>query len=158
MALEIERKYLVDGESWREAGGGSHHILQAYLALDGSTSVRVRISDGRRARLTVKIGRSGLVRDEFEYPVPLEDAERMIEAAQGRLIEKVRHVIPSGGFVWEVDVYEGALSGLVIAEVEMRSENDTPVLPEWIGREVTGEAAWSNAMLAIHGLPEGALP
>jgi CYTH domain-containing protein len=156
MALEIERKFLVEGDDWRQSNGGSRHILQAYVALDGDTSVRVRIYDGRHARLTVKFGLSAITRDEFEYPIPLADAEQMVNAAKGRLVEKTRHTITSDGFVWEVDAYEGALAGLVIAEVEMQSENDEPVLPDWVGREVTGDSTWSNAMLAKHGLPEEA--
>jgi CYTH domain-containing protein len=158
MALEIERKFLVKGDGWRFADGGSRHILQAYLALEDGTSVRVRIYDGRHARLTVKFDVSAMARDEFEYPIPLADAERMVEAARGRLVEKTRHTITSDGFVWEVDAYEGALSGLVIAEVEMQTEDDAPELPDWVGREVTGDSTWSNAVLAIRGLPEEVHP
>ena len=158
MALEIERKFLVEGDGWRHADGGSRHILQAYVALDGDATVRVRVSDGRNARLTLKFGRSAMVRDEFEYPIPLADAGHMIAAARGRLVEKTRHAVTFEGFLWEVDVYEGALAGLVIAEVEMQSENDSPRLPEWVGRELTGDSAWSNAALALRGLPEGTLP
>ena len=156
MALEIERKFLVEGDGWRAADGKSRHIVQAYVALEGGTSVRVRIYDGRDARLTVKFGLSSITRDEFEYPIPLADAEHMVEAAKGRLVEKTRHAITSGGFVWEVDAYEGQLSGLVIAEVEMQSEDDAPELPDWVGREVTGDPTWSNANLAVRGLPEEA--
>ena len=158
MALEIERKFLVEGDGWREAPETTRHILQAYVALDGGTSVRVRIYDDRHACLTVKFGLSRMSRDEFEYPVPLEDARRMVEASRGRLVEKTRHTISLDGFVWEIDVYAGALLGLVIAEVEMQSETDTPTLPDWLGREVTGDSAWSNATLAIHGLPVEARP
>jgi CYTH domain-containing protein len=153
MALEIERKFLVDGDGWREAPETTRRIVQAYVALDGGTSVRVRIYDDRHARLTVKFGLTRMSRDEFEYPVPLEDARRMVEASRGRLVEKTRHTISLDGFVWEIDAYEGALAGLVIAEVEMRSETDTPTLPDWLGREVTGDSAWSNATLAMQGLP-----
>ena len=158
MALEIERKFLVERDSWREANGGSRHILQAYLALEDGTSVRVRIYDGRHARLTVKFDISAMARNEFEYPIPIADAEQMVAASKGRLVEKTRHTITSDGFVWEVDAYEGALAGLVIAEVEMQSEDDAPVLPDWVGREVTGDSSWSNAMLAKRGLPEEARP
>jgi adenylate cyclase len=77
----------------------------------------------------------------------------MIGASRGRLIEKTRHIIKAGDFVWEIDVFAGALSGLVIAEVEMDSESDEPALPPWLGREVTGDPAWTNAVLAIEGMP-----
>lgn len=158
MALEIERKFLVEGDGWREAPETTRHICQAYVALDGAASVRVRIYDDRHARLTVKFDRSKMSRDEFEYPVPVEDARQMVRASRGRVIEKTRYTISLDGFVWEIDVYEGALSGLVIAEVEMQSETDTPTLPDWLGREVTGDAAWSNATLAANGLPAEARP
>ncbi|WP_417415293.1 CYTH domain-containing protein [Hoeflea sp.] len=153
MALEIERKFLVENDSWRDAVETSRSIVQAYVAIDGDTSLRVRIYDGTSAWLTVKVGVSEMTRHEFQYPVPLVDAREMADASRGRLIEKTRHIVNVEGFAWEVDVYEGRLAGLVTAEVEMGSESDAPALPPWLGREVTGEAGWSNAMLAINGLP-----
>ena len=154
MTLEIERKFLVETDAWRDAVETSQTIVQAYVAVDGNTSMRVRIYDETRAELTVKVGVTAMTRHEFEYAIPVADARAMSEASRGRLIEKTRHVITIGGFVWEIDAYEGRLAGLVTAEVEMGSESDDPVLPAWLGREVTGEAAWSNAMLAINGWPE----
>lgn len=153
MALEIERKFLVQNDAWRSAVETSSRIVQAYVALDHGVTVRVRIRDDSRARLTVKLGLSGMVRDEFEYPIPLADARRMV-AASDRLVEKTRHTITFKGFVWEIDAYEGDLSGLVIAEVELRAETDEPALPAWVGRELTGDNAWSNATLATRGMPE----
>ncbi|MBC7284846.1 CYTH domain-containing protein [Hoeflea sp.] len=155
MAKEIERKFLVAGNAWRDAAQSSRTLLQAYLAIDGETSARVRILDGEEAWLTVKLGVSEMTRDEFEYPVPLDDARTMVEASRGRVIEKTRHIIKSDGYVWEVDVFEGALAGLVMAEVEMGAEDETPALPSWLGREVTGDPAWTNAALATEGWPEG---
>jgi adenylate cyclase len=155
MALEIERKFLVENGGWRAAVERTHHIVQAYIALDGDVSVRIRITDDERARLTVKYGQNAMTRDEFEYPVPLADARKMVSMSRRRLIGKTRHIITYKGFVWEIDAYEGALAGLTIAEVEMQSETDDPALPHWLGREVTGEAAWSNATLAVKGLPVG---
>lgn len=155
MAKEIERKFIVAGNGWQASVETSKTIVQAYVAVDGDTAVRVRISDGDKARLTLKTGGAGMTRDEFEYPVPLPDAHEMVAASRGRLIEKTRHIVNFGGFAWEVDVFEGALAGLVVAEVELASETDDPALPGWLGREVTGDPAWTNAMLAIHGLPEG---
>lgn len=158
MALEIERKFLVDNDAWREAVETSKAIVQAYVAIDGDTSMRVRIYDETRAQLTVKVGVSEMTRHEFEYSIPVADARDMAQASRGRLIKKTRHIITLGGFVWEVDVYEGQLAGLVTAEVEMGSESDDPLLPSWLGREVTGDPAWSNAMLAMHGLPADTRP
>lgn len=154
MALEIERKFLVDNGAWRAGVETSSRIVQAYVALDGDVSVRIRIRDGLRARLTVKVGQSGITRDEFEYPIPIDDARRMVEMSRHRLVEKTRHIVPHKGFIWEVDAYEGALAGLVIAEVELRDVADDPALPAWLGHEVTGDRAWSNATLAEKGLPE----
>lgn len=158
MALEIERKFLVDNDTWRDKVERSHTLVQAYLALDGETSVRVRIKDDESARMTLKIGLSGMTRHEFEYPIPLTDAREMVAAGRDRLIEKTRHIVNYGGFAWEVDVFAGALSGLIVAEVEMASETDNPALPPWLGREVTGNPAWSNAMLATSGRPLEASP
>lgn len=155
MAKEIERKFIVENDAWRAAAGASKAIVQAYVAIDGDTSVRVRISDGAEARLTLKSGFSGITRDEFEYPIPLADAHELVAASRGRLIEKTRHIVSFDGFDWEVDVFEGALAGLVVAEVELASEDDEPILPPWLGREVTGDPAWTNAMLATDGRPEG---
>lgn len=155
MALEIERKFLVGHDAWRAAAKTSTRIVQAYLALDGDVSVRIRIRDGKDARMAIKLAHSSLVRDEFEYPVPIADAREMVAACGDRVIEKTRHIVPFGGFVWEVDAYEGALAGLVVAEVELRSEADDPPLPAWLGREVSHDRAWSNATLAVRGLPEG---
>jgi adenylate cyclase len=158
MALEIERKFLVENDAWRNAIESSKAIVQAYVAIDGDTSMRVRISDETRAELTVKVGVSDMTRHEFEYSIPVADARAMTEASRGRLIEKTRHILTIDGFVWEVDAYEGTLAGLVTAEVEMCSEADTPSLPSWLGREVTGDPAWSNAMLAINGRPGDGCP
>lgn len=156
MTLEIERKFLVGNDAWRDAVETSQAIVQAYVAVDGDTSMRVRIYDATRAQLTVKVGVSEMARHEFEYAIPVADARAMTEASRGRLIEKTRHSLTIEGFVWEVDVYAGRLAGLVTAEVEMGLESDEPALPSWLGREVTGELAWTNAMLAINGWPEGA--
>lgn len=153
MALEIERKFLVENGGWRAAVEESRHIVQAYIALDGDVSLRVRITNREKARLTVKVGQGSMTRDEFEYSIPLDDARKMV-ATSSRLVRKTRHIVSFEGFVWEVDVYEGALAGLVIAEVEMQSEADDPALPSWLGREVTGDGVWSNATLAVKGLPE----
>lgn len=155
MAKEIERKFIVESDAWRAAAGASKAIVQAYVAIDGDTSVRVRILGGAEARLTLKSGFSGMTRDEFEYPIPLADAHELVAVSHGRLIEKTRHIVTLDGFDWEVDVFEGALAGLVVAEVELASEDDEPILPPWLGREVTGDPAWTNAMLATNGRPEG---
>lgn len=158
MAKEIERKFLVRGEAWRSAVESKSVLKQGYVASMDDRSVRVRILDEKTARLTMKIGRSTLTRDEFEYEIPVSDAEELLDNALGIVIEKTRYRVPYEGFVWEVDVFAGAHRGLVIAEVEMQAETDNPPLPAWLGREVTGDFRYSNQALATefehdrHGL------
>ena len=158
MAKEIERKFLVRGEAWRSAVESQSVLKQGYVASMDDRSVRIRILDEKTARLTMKIGRSTLTRDEFEYEIPVSDAEELLENAIGVVIEKTRYCVPYKGFVWEIDVFGGAHRGLVIAEVEMQAETDNPPLPAWLGREVTGDFRYSNQALATefehdrHGL------
>jgi CYTH domain-containing protein len=158
MAKEIERKFLVRSDAWRSAVQSKSVLKQGYVASMDDRSVRIRILDEKTARLTLKIGRSTLTRDEFEYEIPVSDAEELLENAIGIVIEKTRHRVPHEGFVWEVDVFAGAHRGLIIAEVEMQAETDSPSLPAWLGREVTGDFRYSNQALATefehdrHGL------
>jgi Uncharacterized protein conserved in bacteria len=155
MVKEIERKFLVVSDSWRDHVISTTPMRQAYMATGRDRSVRIRIKNDKSARLTIKIGKSAVVRDEFEYDIPLTDAEEMMELAIGNVIEKVRHTVQVGNFLWEIDVFQGAYSGLVTAEVEMKSEADKPLLPTWIGREVTGDQRYSNQALATeHMKPE----
>ncbi|WP_075291218.1 CYTH domain-containing protein [Pararhizobium arenae] len=154
MAKEIERKFLVSNDRWRRQADGGTSMKQAYIVAMDDRSVRVRISGGKRAQLTTKISKTKLIREEFEYDIPLDDAEDMMRQAIGIVIEKTRYRIPTAGFIWEIDVYHGDLSGLIVAEVEMNSENDRPLIPDWIGREVTGNYRYSNHYLALEGLPQ----
>ncbi|MBR0558100.1 CYTH domain-containing protein [Ciceribacter sp. L1K23] len=161
MAKEIERKFLVVDDSWRAAVKTATALRQAYIASSDDRSVRIRTRDDTSARLTIKIGKSALVRDEFEYDIPMADAREMMQLALGNVIEKVRYTVDVAGFVWEIDVFEGPYRGLVIAEVELASEADRPTIPKWVGREVTGDRRYSNQGLAterlkpelVHALP-----
>lgn len=153
MGREIERKFLVTGEGWRAGVSGARELRQAYLARTGTMSVRVRILDGESARLTIKSAEAGLARAEYEYEVPVADAQEMLELRQGGLLEKTRHIVEIENARWEIDVFHGELEGLVVAEIELDREDAVVELPDWIGREVTGEAAYYNASLALHGLP-----
>ncbi|MBU2533065.1 MAG: CYTH domain-containing protein, partial [Alphaproteobacteria bacterium] len=139
MALEIERKFLVIGDSWRSKAAEGQKLRQAYLASSAQNSVRVRIVDERRAWLTIKSGYRGITRDEFEYEVPVEDAQEMIELRQNSVIDKVRYPLADGSLIWEIDVFSGDNDGLVIAEIELDDADHEPDLPDWIGDEVTGE-------------------
>jgi CYTH domain-containing protein len=156
MPTEIERKFLVTDERWREGVITSSSIRQAYIAQGNGRSgaiVRVRIR-GDRAMLTVKGPSTGLTRDEFEYEIPTADAEHMLAMMPiGKVLRKTRHLVRYAGRTWEVDVFDAPHSGLVLAEIELLSEADTPTLPEWLGPEVTGNPAYANATLA--GVPNG---
>jgi adenylate cyclase len=154
MAKEVEQKFLVTGDGWRAAAGSGRDIQQFYLAESEERSVRVRISNGREARLTLKFGAAGRTRDEFEYVVPLADAEEMRAFAIGNIVSKTRYVVSLAGRDWEVDVFSGPLEGLVLAEIEAPDEVLQAVRPPWIGREVTADGAYYNLSLAINGLPE----
>lgn len=128
-------------------------IAQFYLFAEPDRSARVRIRDGREATVTFKFGDHGRHREEFEYSVPIADAEEMRAFAIGRVIAKSRHHVPWRGYVYEVDVFEGDLDGLVVVELETADEVAESDLPPWLGREVTGESAYYNASLALYGKP-----
>ena len=151
MATEIERKFLVAGIGWKLQSTGSYTIRQAYLALTGAATIRVRIIDDMEARLTIKSATPGAVRSEFEYPIPVHDAKELVQLRTGLLIEKRRHVVPAGSLQWEVDVFEGSHQGLVIAEIELPRADTAFERPEWLGAEVTGNARYYNAQLAARG-------
>jgi CYTH domain-containing protein len=152
MAKEIERKFLVGSDGWRMEAASSSALLQAYVASAEDRSVRVRIMDGERARLTIKIGRELLSRDEFEYEIPFADAQELAGSAIGVVLEKTRYRIDHHGYTWEVDVYGGTYEGLVVAEVEVEHEQAQPELPYWIGREITGDRRYSNLVMATEDL------
>lgn len=146
MAIEIERKYLVADPSV-VAGRTGVRMAQGYIA-DNGMWVRVRIA-GSAGFLTLKGPSRGLSRAEFEYPIPLADAEALLadHCAHGAL-DKVRYIVPVDGFDFEVDVFEGPLAGLVTAEVELAGEDVQPPAPAWLGAEVTADLRYSNAQLA----------
>lgn len=147
MGQEIERKFLIRGEAWRNQGKGSVY-RQGYIpTVKPGHTVRVRIA-GDRAFLTIKGPAKGLSRLEYEYPIPLSDAEEMLEKLCDRpLIEKVRYEIPQGHHVWEVDEFLGDNRGLILAEIELSSETETFELPDWIEKEVTGDRRYYNSNL-----------
>jgi adenylate cyclase len=145
--FEIERKFLVRGEEWRPLVNGQVFIRQAYLSGDGKASIRVRIKDNRTATLTIKSRPVELGRLELEYPIPLAEAEALIELRQGSVVEKTRHLVPCGDLTWEIDVFSGDNSGLVIAEIELDHAHRKIELPAWIGKEVTGQSEYYNSYL-----------
>ena len=147
MAKEIERKFLVFNDDYRSLATSCRHIVQAYLNRDPRATVRIRITDNE-AYLTVKGRNEGAVRDEWEYQIPVSDAQAMIErCASGRVIDKLRYLVPWHGHIWEVDVFGEDLNGLITAEVELSSADETVDLPLFIGEEVTGDPRYSNSSL-----------
>lgn len=148
MAKEIERKFLVASDSWRDTADSGTRFLQAYIVTMDDRSVRIRLMDDTRAKLTIKIGSGSMTRDEFEYEISVAEAKDMMSMAVGLIIEKTRYEVQHHGFLWEVDVYSGAHEGLVVAEVELDAEGDTPALPDWLGAEVTGDPNYSNQYLS----------
>ncbi|RRH95091.1 CYTH domain-containing protein [Mesorhizobium tamadayense] len=154
MGKEVERKFLVSGNAWRHLAEAEIRIRQFYVAAQSGRTVRIRISDGHSAKLTLKFGDRARERDEFEYPIPLAEAEELMAFAIGRVIEKTRHHVRYRGYLYEVDVFGGLLSGLVVAELETPQNVPDEMLPDWLGREVTGEQRFYNASLALGGIPE----
>lgn len=147
MGVEIERKYLVTGNGWKTVE--PVNLRQGYLNTDKSRTVRVRIA-GPDAFLTVKGLTAGISRAEFEYAIPLEDAQALLLLCSDSIIEKRRYVITVGELVWEVDEFYGANEGLLVAEVELSSETQSVPLPEWVGNEVSSDPRYYNSSLALN--------
>jgi CYTH domain-containing protein len=149
MALEIERKFRVVNNSWREHSRAVR-VTQAYICNQPEKTIRLRIIN-EEAFLTIKSENTGLVRSEFEYPVLLADAEEMIRLfCAGQMINKTRHLLTCKGKLWEVDEFHGYNQGLVIAEVELEHADEKVELPDWIGEEVTGDPRYYNVNLVSH--------
>lgn len=154
MAIEIERKFLLKNDAWR---GLVHHqirIVQAYLndakaveAHREHCSVRVRIF-GQDANLNIKSRELGAKRQEFEYPIPLADAESLMALSCEGMIDKTRHLVQYGAHLWEIDEFVGDNSGLIVAEIELSAENEQFALPEWVGIEVTQQLRYYNMALS----------
>jgi adenylate cyclase len=148
MPLEIERKFLVDTRKWKPADKGTR-LVQAYLSIAPNPTVRVRIA-GDQAFLTIK-GRSKTIsRPEYEYEIPVDEAKEMMLLAISYPVEKIRYEIMHEGFLWEVDVFSGKNEGLVIAELELESENQTFPRPDWLLAEVSGDRRYYNSFLSEH--------
>lgn len=149
MATEIERKFLVKGDQWRKLGKGTVY-RQGYLSTVKERVVRVRTIDDK-GYLTIKGITTGATRLEFEYEIPVKDANQMLdELCERPLIEKTRYVVEYGGLTWEIDEFAGDNRGLILAEVELSSEDQKVELPDWIGEEVTGDPRYFNSNLIKH--------
>lgn len=149
MAQEIERKFLVGNDSWR-AGAIGIRFRQGYLNTDPERTVRVRL-EGDRGVLTIKGLSHGISRAEFEYPIPAAEAAILLDTLCLRpLIEKTRYRLKHGGHLWEIDEFSGDNAGLVLAELELSSEDEPFDLPPWVGVEVSSDPRYFNASLVRH--------
>jgi adenylate cyclase len=147
MPLEIERKFLVDGDEWRLSRSAGLRFCQGYLA-DERATVRIRRA-GERACVTIKGRREGIARAEYEYLIPVDDAEELLQLCRKPLIEKTRYTVRHGDHLWAVDVFAGNNAGLVIAEIELSDPEEPFSRPHWIGREVTHDPRYRNSALTI---------
>ncbi|MFT3806571.1 CYTH domain-containing protein [Arenimonas sp.] len=154
MGIEIERKFTVVGDAWRAAADKSVRMAQGYLNDIAAVqtglqkaSVRVRIA-GEQAFLNLKSRELGHTRQEFDYEIPVVDAEALLALCTGGLIDKTRHYVRHAGFLWEVDEFAGENTGLIVAEIELPSADTGFARPEWAGREVTDEPRYYNLALA----------
>jgi adenylate cyclase len=150
MAFETERKFLVAADLWaKEPIPEGTRIVQGYLCDNETGVVRVRVM-GSSAFITIKGRNTGITRAEFEFPVPLADAREMLDQLSPPVVSKTRYVIPFRGKNWEVDVFEGANAGLILAEIELGSEDEIFERPAWAGEEVSHDHRYYNAWLAKH--------
>lgn len=147
MGREIERKFLLSNDSWRDTAPDGVRMSQGYLSKTHGRTVRVRLA-GEKAWLTIKGAGEGISRAEFEYPIPPDDAREMLGLCELSIIDKTRYRIPVGGHIWEVDVFHGENEGLVVAEVELADESETPEMPGWIGEEVSADRRYANSNLS----------
>lgn len=149
MANEIERKFLVKNNHWKTLSSGEF-FRQSYLSLDPERTVRIRIA-GESAFLTIKGKTKGITRAEYEYEIPVTDAASMLDTlCSGPQIQKIRYRINDAGQVWEIDEFLGSNAGLIVAEIELDSEDQTIALPEWIGEEVSNDPRYYNSNLTMH--------
>ncbi len=147
MGLEIERKFLVTSNAWRLSAPGVRY-RQGYLSSRDACTVRVRVA-GEQAFLTLKGKAEGIARPEFEYEIPVSDAEAILSAlCPGPLIDKTRHLVLHAGHSWEIDVFHGDNAGLVLAELELERPDELFEKPAWLGLEVTSDPRYQNARLA----------
>lgn len=148
MAQEIERKFLLGDANWQPDVAGERYI-QAYLCDSESLVTRVRLTE-TGALLTLKSNTAGMRRSEFEYAIPYQDGQQLVELCTGSAIIKTRYKVPFAGKIWEVDVFDGDNSGLVVAEIELANEAETFARPPWLGREVTEDRKFYNKNLSFH--------
>ena len=150
MGLEIERKYLVINDLWKNNVIAESHLQQGYIKKKKNASIRIRTGNGK-AHLNIKSTTVGIRRLEYEYEIPIADAREMLrEIALQPYIEKTRYIVRNGGHDWELDVFAGENRGLIVAELELDSEDEPFELPVWAGEEVSGDVKYYNVNLINH--------
>lgn len=150
MAKEIERKYLVNPDKWQKIKKPKgESFRQGYLSTDPYKTIRVRLKDEKEAFLTIKGVTSGATRTEFEYKIPIEDARELLDTFPVKELNKIRYKITYAGKLWEVDEFLGENAGLLMAEIELASEKEDFIIPDWIEEEVTNQEKYYNAKLVL---------
>lgn len=150
MSIEIERKFLLKNDSWRQAVHEAQRLRQGYLNNETRCSVRVRVC-ADKGWLNIKSVTIGAQRQEFEYEIPVDEAHRMLDTLSLKpLIEKVRHLVTVGGHLWEIDEFEGENAGLIVAEIELDHPDEAFEKPDWAGEEVTHDPRYYNTSLSRH--------
>ena len=149
MALEIERKFKVANAGWRDTVTRSTSLRQGYLSTKPEATVRVRLENGV-GTLTIKSKTRGISRSEFEYDIPNSEATQLLQLCEGPLIEKIRHLVIIGEHTWEIDEFIGDNQGLIIAEIELSSEDESFEKPAWLSKEVSDDARYYNSSLVNH--------
>jgi len=145
MGTEIERKFLVINDQWQQQVDRSSHMMQGYLSRGAERSVRVRATGGGKAFLNIKSSANGITRSEYEYEIPLTDANEILDKiAIKPVIDKVRNFVIQGKHTWEIDVFEGDNKGLIVAEIELESEDEFFEKPAWLGIEVSEDPRFYN--------------
>lgn len=153
MAVEIEHKYIVTNDSYKDLATQTIHICQGYLSKDKERTVRIRIADNK-AFLTIKGKNNGDTRAEFEYPIPLNEAQILLQnLCIQPVLEKYRHIVEHKGNTWEIDEFKGALDGLVLAEIEIPYSEYKYDIPPFVGKNVTNDVRYYNSNL-IDRIPE----
>ena len=155
MNIEIERKFLVKDESFKSMATESHRLTQGYICKESGRTVRVRLWDDK-GYLTIKGAgsASGMSRYEWEKEISAEDARDLFMLCQSGIIDKTRYIVPVNGKIFEVDEFYGENAGLVMAEIELESEDAAFARPSWLGKEVTGDRRYYNSMLSVHPFSE----
>ncbi len=147
MGIEIEKKFLLKNDSWKKEAGKGDLFRQGYMSGSNRSSVRIRVA-GDKANINIKSATLGITRKEFEYEIPLKDANEMLDSlCEKPFIEKRRYFIARGAHTWEVDAFEGDNSGLVVAEIELSDPDEPFDLPNWVGEDVSGEPKYYNVCL-----------